>query len=264
MIGTVQIIKMANSYLKGRPAVPEIVTQKNIIVLDIDYCLYQNTALEEVETNHSLTQQRLLFGTDGDSYETLRQVYGSSKRGLKEKYGLTFDRIKHHDYLDSYKFLKADPELRRLLMQIPLEKYCLTNGFKEKAERILDRLGICDCITKVYCVDDNDEVADWILKPFSSAYNFVMADLGACPKSSQVYFFDDSQVNLDGASKMGWITKRISKEFTIHQALEEFIDTYRLPYGIGAKQSDEVKVPGGCMSSNRDDARLPDMIKEQA
>src|SRR5581483_10847646 len=82
----------------------------------------------EITPQEAYTLQKRLF-----------REYGTTLRGL-----MTERAIDPEEYLlfvhniDIASLLKPDPELRQVLMQIPYEKYILTNADVPHAERILE------------------------------------------------------------------------------------------------------------------------------
>lgn len=220
-----EFIKMVGSNLK--PSIRESGCE-DIMVFDVDYCLYQSARLRSAESDFVKKREQELFGSSGMTFKQLKKDYGSMKIGLMKRYGMTVEQIKQNDYAAICQFLQPDRELKMLLESIGLRKYCLTNGFSEKIKNILETLDIAECFEKVYCSNDRDNEENWILKPKLSAFEFLMEDLGIDPgkvrsKQIKIYYFDDLLENVEAAGRLGWEARQITEELTIHDALREFI-----------------------------------------
>jgi putative hydrolase of the HAD superfamily len=93
--------------------------------------------------------------------------------------------------------LDADPGLRELLLSISLPKAVLTNAPMEHAKRILSKLGVSDCFSRVYDIRYNKLKG----KPDPAAYKRVLADWGRSIEST--LFIDDMPKYVKGFSDMG-------------------------------------------------------------
>lgn len=144
----------------------------------------------------------------------LSRQYGYSVRGLIVE-GLTRNpedlveriysridksRIAHNDVLSCALADRSEDSIIAVL----------TNSSRGHAENVLQRLGVRDHINHVFGIQD----VDYKLKPDSSVYLTVAAELGVDPR--QFVYFDDSIRNLHAAWKMG------SRCILVSNSLAEF------------------------------------------
>lgn len=191
-----------------------------VMVFDIDYCLYGDPTgeIRDLESTHRLKR---CSGKDVN-FKALKSNYKSTRKGLFEEVKMSLEQIKDMEFTTIDEYLIPDFELRKKLESFSCRKFCFSNGYVQKADRILRKLGIRDCIDLVFIPDDED-TTHWIQKPFEDAFRIVQKHL---PENIKVYFFDDQSENLKVAQeKFGWIPIQISEKYTIHDALAEFKPT---------------------------------------
>lgn len=195
-----------------------------IMMFDIDYCLYQSSNM--CKTERKFVKDRLRnLGIDHSSQSWRDYVVslGSSKRALYSRFGFSHEKIsKEYDFQHVEGFLSSNPELRKLLKGIRCKKFCFTNGYKIKAEKILKRLDILDCFVAVFCADSKDY--EFILKPSDKAYEFVEQFLGISDANKpKIIFFDDSKSNCEAARKFDWVSIHVQENTTIEEYLRRYI-----------------------------------------
>ncbi|GMI91910.1 hypothetical protein like AT5G02230 [Hibiscus trionum] len=100
----------------------------------------------------------------------LYKNYGTTMAGLRAV-GYDFDYDEYHRL--PYDNLKLDPQLRSLLMTLPLRKIIFTNADKIHATTALSKLGLEDCFEGIICFetlnpthkntvsDDEDHIEFW-------------------------------------------------------------------------------------------------------
>ncbi|GMI95147.1 hypothetical protein like AT5G02230 [Hibiscus trionum] len=85
----------------------------------------------------------------------LYKNYGTTMAGLRAV-GYDFDYDEYHSYVHGrlpYDNLKPDPQLRSLLMTLPLRKIIFTNADKIHATTALSKLGLEDCFEGIICFE---------------------------------------------------------------------------------------------------------------
>lgn len=93
--------------------------------------------------------------------------------------------------------LQPQPGLRDFLISLPLPKTILTNGPREHADRVLEKLEIADLFQ--YVTDIRD--ANFIGKPYASSYKAALAKAGT--KIEETLFLDDMEKYTDGWVALG-------------------------------------------------------------
>ncbi|KAM0680244.1 hypothetical protein GINT2_001629 [Glugoides intestinalis] len=194
-----------------------------MMIFDIDYCLYGDPTgkIRELESSHRLKG----CGGKDVNFKALKSNYKSTRKGLFEEEKMSLKQIKDMEFTSIDEYLIPDIELRKKLEAIPCRKFCFSNGYEQKANRILRKLGISGFIDLVFIPDDEDTV-HWIQKPFEDAFQIVQKYI---PSNIKVYFFDDQVENLKVAQEnFGWIPIQISEKYTINDALAEFKPGFEL------------------------------------
>ncbi|KAL4308224.1 hypothetical protein GQ457_01G017890 [Hibiscus cannabinus] len=85
----------------------------------------------------------------------LYKNYGTTMAGLRAV-GYDFDYDDYHSYVHGrlpYDNLKPDPQLRSLLLTLPLRKIIFTNADKVHAAKALSKLGLEDCFEGIICFE---------------------------------------------------------------------------------------------------------------
>jgi putative hydrolase of the HAD superfamily len=96
--------------------------------------------------------------------------------------------------------LEPNPALADALRALPGQRLVFTNGARDYAGRVLDRLGVTDCFEGVFAIED----ADLTPKPAPSTFRRVIDRFGFEPRSAA--FFEDTPRNLEPAKALGMTT----------------------------------------------------------
>jgi len=104
----------------------------------------------------------------------------------------------HNSFYDR---ILPNPELRKVLLSLPLPKYILSNSDEPHIRRTLSRLGISDCFDGIIDIF----ALDWHVKPSPLAYEIAM-DIAGVTNPSEAIFFDDSPKNIKGSKAVGMWT----------------------------------------------------------
>lgn len=126
--------------------------------------------------------------------------HGTTLAGLMANYTIDAPHFLHdvHDVpMDS---LEPNPALADQLRRLPGRKIVFTNGAREYAGRVLDRLGVTDCFDGVFAIED----ADLTPKPAPSTFRKVIERFGFEPRLAA--FFEDTPKNLEPAKALGMTT----------------------------------------------------------
>ena len=126
--------------------------------------------------------------------------HGTTLAGLMANYTIDAPHFLHdvHDVpMDS---LEPNPRLAEQLRRLPGRKIVFTNGAREYAGRVLERLGVTDCFDGLFAIED----ADLTPKPEPSTFRKVIERFGFEPRLAA--FFEDTPRNLEPAKALGMTT----------------------------------------------------------
>jgi pyrimidine 5'-nucleotidase len=144
------------------------------------------------------------------------EIVPALRKRLYETYGTTFGGLRREFQIDEQGFLgfvhdlplkdyiKPDPELRRMLLAYPQEKWIFTNADAGHAWRILKALEVADCFKGVIDILDIDPHC----KPHPQAYQIALQMAGQQDPVACV-FVDDRWPNLESAQKIGFFTVQV-------------------------------------------------------
>jgi putative hydrolase of the HAD superfamily len=164
------------------------------VLFDLDNTLYPSSAGLGDEMNRRMT--RFVaghLGVDLDAAAELRREartrYGTTLAWLRQEHGL----LDVEPYMEAIHPADLSPwitdehaeEAQEVLQQIDVPAAILTNGPREHAERVLQRLGISDRFERLFDLRSNGFEG----KPARSAYTRVTAELAIRPAST--LFVDD-------------------------------------------------------------------------
>ena len=126
--------------------------------------------------------------------------HGTTLAGLMANYTIDPAHFLHdvHDVpMDS---LEPAPRLVEQLMRLPGRRLVFTNGARDYADRVLDRLGVTACFDGVFTIED----ADLTPKPAPSTFRHFIDRYGLDPHRAA--FFEDTPRNLEPAKALGMTT----------------------------------------------------------
>jgi putative hydrolase of the HAD superfamily len=130
------------------------------------------------------------------------ETYGTTLRGLQLHHQVDVDEYLAyvHD-LPLEKFIQADPNLRRLLLSLPQQRWIFTNADVNHARRVLGILGLTDCFMGIIDI----RAVHFACKPEPQAYQQAMTLAGEFDPQRCV-MLDDSPRNLAPAHTLGFTT----------------------------------------------------------
>lgn len=178
-----------------------------LILFDLDETLYPRSANLMHEISARINQYLVdKMGVPADQAAALRThfrgTYGTALRGLIEE-GYVLDVEDYFQYVHDIELhgrIDPDPELRRMLLNLPLRRAVLTNSNIEHAERILNHMAIRDCFEAVIDI----KALNFKNKPAPESYALAMALLGV--QAREVIFVEDSPMNTVTAKALGMTT----------------------------------------------------------
>ena len=158
----------------------------------------------------SLVQARInayvveAVGLDPDSARVLQRQFldehGTTLAGLMANYTIEPEHFLHDVHDVPMDGLEPSPMLREQLLRLPGRRFVFTNGAREYAGRVLDRLGVTDCFDGVFAIED----ADLTPKPEPATFRHMIQKFGFEPRSA--VFFEDTPRNLEPAKALGMAT----------------------------------------------------------
>lgn len=177
----------------------------NTWVFDMDDTLYPREQglmrLVQARINAYVVEA---VGLNPDEARVLQRQFldehGTTLAGLMANYTIDAPHFLHdvHDVpMDS---LEPNPRLAEQLRRLPGRKIVFTNGAREYAGRVLDRLGVTDCFDGLFAIED----ADLTPKPEPSTFRKVIERFGFEPRLTA--FFEDTPRNLEPAKALGMTT----------------------------------------------------------
>ena len=130
----------------------------------------------------------------------LYREHGTTLNGLIKLHGI--DPEPYLAYVHDIELgdLQADAGLAFAIERLPGRRYIFTNGCRNHAARILERLGIGRLFGEIWDI----RTMDFAPKPDPSAYDSVIAKAGILP--GQAAMFDDIARNLVPAHALGMTT----------------------------------------------------------
>jgi putative hydrolase of the HAD superfamily len=132
--------------------------------------------------------------------------YGTTLAGLMANYAIDTDRFLHEVHDVPLDGVEPNPPLAALLKALPGRCYVYTNGARDYARRVLNRIGIADCFSGVFAIED----ADLTPKPAPSSFRRMLDRFDI--DSHAAAFFDDTPRNLEPAKALGMTTVLIGDD----------------------------------------------------
>lgn len=183
------------------------------LIFDLDNTVYPESSGMERDIIERMTHfVATWLGTDVHQATMMRRerirLYGTTLEWLMAEHGLddpdTFLEAVHPEG-EEY-CLEPDPELALMLDSIALPKAIFTNSPAEHAIRVLNRLGLTECFSRIYDI----RFVGLQGKPRREAYEAVLADYGY--HAQDVFFIDDLRQCVRGFYDLGGYTALIDRE----------------------------------------------------
>ena len=124
-------------------------------VFDLDNTLYPATSnlFEQIDTRISDYIARTLDMPADEARIKQKEFYrdyGTTLRGLMIEYDIEPDAFLEYVHDIDYSPIEPNPELGRMIAELPGKKFIFTNGDKPHAERTAERLGISDQFDDIF------------------------------------------------------------------------------------------------------------------
>lgn len=151
--------------------------------------------------------------------------HGTTLRGLQANYDVdTDDYLAFVHDLPLHHYLAPDPQLRRMLLEIPYRRWIFTNSDAAHAGRVMEILGISDCFEGIIDV----WAMDPLCKPLEGAYTLALQTVGVTDPGACA-LLEDSIRNLTPAHQMGFFTVLIGENGHHPDADRSLVDIHDLP-----------------------------------
>ncbi|KAK0341142.1 hypothetical protein LTR94_027650, partial [Friedmanniomyces endolithicus] len=135
--------------------------------------------------------------------------HGTTLAGLMANYAVDTERFLHEVHDVPLDGVEPNPRLAEKLRSLPGERFVFTNGAREYAHRVLDRIGVSDCFSGVFAIEDGDLTP----KPNPATFRRMLERFSIDPL--QAAFFEDTPKNLEPARDLGMTTVLVgTKAFT--------------------------------------------------
>jgi putative hydrolase of the HAD superfamily len=132
--------------------------------------------------------------------------HGTTLRGLMDVHGVEPQGFLDYVHDIDMSILTPDVPLATALDALPGRKIVFTNGDRDYAGRVLDRLGLTTCFEAVHCI-----LATGLQpKPRQIAYDSLVSALDITPH--RAIFFEDMAINLRPAKAMGMTTVWVAND----------------------------------------------------
>jgi putative hydrolase of the HAD superfamily len=193
-------------------------------VFDLDNTLYPATSdlFAQIDVRMTAYVQRYLQIETAQARALQKRYYeefGATLAGMMARHGM-----EPHDFLQDvhdvdYSPVTPDAPLAALITALPGKKLVFTNGSRQHARRVLDRLDIAPCFDGVFAIEDGI----FAPKPSALAFERLQARFGFAP--NRAMFFDDLANNIAAGKAFGMRTAlvRSGKSPQGHPAEADFV-----------------------------------------
>jgi putative hydrolase of the HAD superfamily len=174
-------------------------------IFDLDNTLYcaDNGIFAQIEgrmTDYVMAFLKLPREAAYARQKDLYRQYGTTLNGLMREHEASPDDYLHYVHDIDLSSLSSDAHLAAAIEKLPGQRFVFTNGCRDHAARILDRLGMTSLFDAVWDI----RTIAFQPKPQMEAYRSVVAAAGLdCGQSAM---FDDIARNLVPARAMGMTT----------------------------------------------------------
>lgn len=180
------------------------------LFFDLDDTVYSNTrglwkAIRDRMSLYMLEQ----LGLPADQIPELRrsyyETYGTTLRGLQIHHDVDSDEYLSfvHD-LPLMDYLEPQPELRRILLSLPQQRWIFTNADAAHAQRVISVLELEGCFEGIIDI----RAIQFSCKPELLAYQRALSLAGET-QPRRCVLLDDSPTNLFPAHQLGFRTVRV-------------------------------------------------------
>jgi putative hydrolase of the HAD superfamily len=174
-------------------------------IFDLDNTLYRadNGIFTQIESRMTEYVMEFLDLPRDQAYARQKALYrdhGTTLNGLMREHGAEPDAYLRYVHDIDLCGLEPDDSLTAAIRRLPGRRFIFTNGCRDHAARILDRLGMAELFEAIWDI----RTLDFTPKPQAAAYRTVVQACGiGC---AQAAMFDDIACNLVPARALGMIT----------------------------------------------------------
>ncbi len=178
-----------------------------VILFDLDETLYPRAS--SLMTIIGKRIERYVKGVVGGTPEQAeelrkrwRRTYGTALRGMMEE-GWAVDvedYLRHVHDVPLEGFIYPQPEVRAMLLGLPVRRAVLTNSNIEHAGRVLRHINLEDCFERVIDL----RALNFMNKPDPQAYQVALSLMGV--NADEVLFVEDTPINTRPAKEIGMHT----------------------------------------------------------
>ena len=202
--GPMESLNLAENDGTGRGSAPDFRHVRSWI-FDLDNTLYRadNGIFAQIEARMTDYVMILLALPRGEAYVRQKELYrryGTTLSGLMQEHGAEPDAYLHYVHDIDLSSLGPDLALGEAIARLPGRRFIFTNGCRDHATRILDRLKMTELFDAVW---DIRSMA-FAPKPEPRAYASVVE--AAQVRCGEAAMFDDIARNLVPARAMGMTT----------------------------------------------------------
>jgi putative hydrolase of the HAD superfamily len=162
--------------------------------------------------------------------QRLRQTYyyryGTTLAGLMRLHDVSPQAFLDYVHDIDLSLIAPTPELGQALAALPGRKFIFTNGSRQHAEAVAERLGLKDHFEDVFVIHS----ADFVPKPDPAVYRRFLDAHGLAARASAM--FDDLPQNLAPAHALGMTTVLVASGFTDHPEHQAMAGWVGLPTHI--------------------------------
>jgi putative hydrolase of the HAD superfamily len=183
----------------------DIFADKEAWIFDLDNTLYPRSTklFQQVDERIRAYVSRLL-NVDVDEAERIQQSFykehGTTLRGLMLTQNVDPDEFLEFVHDIDHSVVKPDPALGEALLRLPGKKYIFTNGSRQHAEKVAERLGFSTHFTDIFDIVS----ANLVPKPQRETYDRFVKHFEVAPERAAM--FEDLTRNLVVPKAVGMTT----------------------------------------------------------
>jgi putative hydrolase of the HAD superfamily len=174
-------------------------------IFDLDNTLYRadSDLFALIDARMSAYVANLLGVTTEEARKIQKEYYrdyGTTLSGLIRVHGIDPETFLSDVHDIDLTQLEPDPVLNRAISRLPGRRFVFTNGCRNYAQRVLERIGLADVMADIWDI----RTIAFQPKPKLTAYERVLADASIIP--SRAAMFEDVARNLVPARALGMTT----------------------------------------------------------
>ncbi len=174
-------------------------------IFDLDNTLYRadSDLFALIDARMSAYVANLLGVTTEEARKIQKDYYrdyGTTLSGLIHVHGIDPETFLSDVHDIDLIQLEPDPVLNSAIARLPGRRFVFTNGCRNYAQRVLERVGLADAMADIWDI----RTIAFQPKPESAAYERVLTDAGIAP--SHAAMFEDVARNLVPAHALGMTT----------------------------------------------------------